>query len=368
MQVDVLIIGGGPAGSAVALTLLQQRPGLKVVMVEEGNYEQERVGESLPPTALDLLRTLGVASAFLRQGHLPAYGTCAAWGSEELYANEFIFQTNNQGWHLDRSGFDAFLAEEAQSCGASLLRNSKVKRWHNDGDQYTLHLQRGSETLNITTRFVVDASGRNAWWAKRQKTARIKADNLVGFCQFYHFPDQGVSDSYAMVEAWENGWWYSALLPGQRMIVVAMTDAPLAGCYALNSQEGWDVLLAKSQHTKNRLSGALPVGSQQVWAAASQRLEHTVGNRWLAVGDAAATLDPLSSQGIMHALHTGIFGGYAILDFFKGDHDGLKKYDRWMQETFATYLDTKASFYGEEQRWPHQPFWQKRHAVFLQNT
>ncbi len=368
MKVDVLIIGGGPAGSAVALTLLRDQPDLKVMIVEKGNYEQQRVGESLPPAALDLLYPLGIAPSFLQQPHLPAYGTAAAWGSDEVYANEFIFQTNNRGWHLDRSRFDAFMADEAQKKGAILFRRSKVLNYKEEGTHYHLTLQNETEPIGVKTRFLVDASGRCGWWAKRQKVGRIKEDRLIGFCRFFQLPKQVAKDSYALVESWENGWWYSALLPNQKMVVAVMTDAELSGQYQLKEEVGWNQLLAKSQYTSKRLSEAIPTGQLEVWPAATQRLNRASGNRWLAVGDAAATLDPLSSQGIMHALQTGIFGAYAILDFFRGKSGSLEKYDRWMRETYQEYLETKASFYEEEQRWPDHPFWQKRQRILFQNT
>ncbi|GJM35049.1 MAG: hypothetical protein DHS20C18_40500 [Saprospiraceae bacterium] len=359
-QYDVLIIGGGPAGTATALTLLRHQPELKVMIVETGNYQQQRVGESLPPLALDALRTLGVAESFLQQNHLPTYGTCAAWGSDELYANEFIFQLNNRGWHLDRCRFDAFLAEEAQDKGATLLCNSKVLNYDKQAEGYDLNIQYQNQPISLKARFLVDASGRNAWLAKREKVAKIRYDKLVGFCRFYYIGEDMPEDTYTLVEAWENGWWYSARLPNRQLIVAAMTDADLAGRYQLNTDKGWQQLLTRSTHTRSRLHTVTTIDQQQAWPAASQRLIRTIGIRWLAVGDAAATLDPLSSQGITNALRTGIFGAYAILDFFKGKSGSLEKYDRWMRESYEDYLETKAQFYSEEQRWPQHAFWKKR--------
>ena len=110
---DVVILGGGPAGAAAALSLRRHAPKLSVAIVEQSNYDAPRVGETLPPTVRGVLEQLGVWETFVGEGHVAAYGTCAAWGSDELYDNEFIYSPAGRGWHLDRSRFDRMLSREA---------------------------------------------------------------------------------------------------------------------------------------------------------------------------------------------------------------------------------------------------------------
>jgi 2-polyprenyl-6-methoxyphenol hydroxylase-like FAD-dependent oxidoreductase len=115
---DVAILGGGPAGMATALSLLKNDPTIQVVIVERSGYDQLRIGETLPPNARSLLEQLDVWPAFAQAGHLPAYGTSAAWGSSTLHANESFFSVHGNGWHLDRCAFDALLAQIARQRGA----------------------------------------------------------------------------------------------------------------------------------------------------------------------------------------------------------------------------------------------------------
>jgi flavin-dependent dehydrogenase len=89
------------------------------------------------------------------------------------------------------------------------------------------------------------------------------------------------------------------------------------------------------------------------------------GERWIAVGDAATTYDPLSSQGIFKALQSGILASYAICDFFKGTPGGLEKYEALIKQEFDDYLATRADYYGQERRWQASPFWQRRHEPQL---
>src|ERR1041384_1599234 len=124
---DVAIAGGGPGGSATAISLRDRAPSLSVVLIEVSSYERYRFGETLPPPARALLEHLRVWESFKHQHHLEAHGTSAAWGADQPHHNDFFFMPNNVGWHLDRAAFDAMLAAEARRRGASLILDTRVR-------------------------------------------------------------------------------------------------------------------------------------------------------------------------------------------------------------------------------------------------
>src|SRR4030095_11414104 len=103
---DVVVIGGGPAGTAVALALVTQ--GVSVLVVERSNYQQLRFGETLPPEIQPTLSRLGLWHGFLQAHHLRSVGIRSIWGSTEPYDQSFIFNPYNDGWHVDRRAFDEF--------------------------------------------------------------------------------------------------------------------------------------------------------------------------------------------------------------------------------------------------------------------
>jgi flavin-dependent dehydrogenase len=87
------------------------------------------------------------------------------------------------------------------------------------------------------------------------------------------------------------------------------------------------------------------------------------GDGWLAVGDAATTFDPLSSQGILKSLRSGVLASYAVADYFKGTQTGLVKYEALAAREFKDYMDSRADFYSRERRWDDAPFWLRRRGL-----
>ncbi|HWS89944.1 MAG TPA: tryptophan 7-halogenase [Pyrinomonadaceae bacterium] len=359
---DVLILGGGPAGAAAALSLRRHAPTLSVALVEQSSYDVPRVGETLPPTVRGVLEQLGVWEAFVGQGHVAAYGTCAAWGSDELYDNEFIYHPAGRGWHLDRSRFDRMLSREAEGRGVVTYSGYKFTDSRHNGGVWRIKAkaEQGREA-EIEASFVIDATGRRAAFARQREVRKVLMDELVGVSVTFGTDEaEPFADTYTLVEAWEEGWWYSALLPGGKVVVFCMSDADILKRRGLNSAAAWLGLLEQTRHTKGRVRHATPLGAPTVHAAQTQRLERLAGDAWLAAGDAATTFDPLSSQGILKSLRSGVLASYAVMDYLKGAPSGLEKYEALTAREFEDYLYARADFYGRERRWVDAPFWRRR--------
>ena len=359
---NVLIIGAGPAGAVLALRLRQFRPDLSILLVEKSNFQKQRIGETLHAEANKLLHSLGLWETFQGQGHVPMPETSAVWGSEERYEHENIFGTSGKSWHLDRNHFDEFLANKAETQGAILLKETKVLSWEKKELGYTFELENCNAKFQVAADFVVDASGRKSYFATQVGVSKIRLDNLTGVFRFYQFEkNAALQDGTTLVETWENGWWYSALLPDGRLVVACMSDGDVLKNYGVGTEDGWSALLAQSKHTLKRVESAQSHSAMSIWPAASQCLDRVIGDRWMAIGDAASTFDPLSSQGIYKAIRSGIFGAYAIADFFAGKPEGLTKFETFIREEYDTYLEQWLHHYNEEQRWKNQTFWKRRH-------
>ncbi|HEX4954248.1 MAG TPA: tryptophan 7-halogenase [Thermoanaerobaculia bacterium] len=359
---DVLVVGGGPAGLALVLALRRHGSPLSVLVVERTSYELPGIGETLSPGARTLLEHLGVWEGFAADGHLAAYGTSAAWGSPELATRDFLFTPFGTGWHLDRRRFDARLADAAEAAGAPLWRRSRVRRLGGDAaGGFGVEIDRDGRPERVSARFLVDATGKGAVLARHLGGDRRVLDRQVALAATVAFEAEPPVETSTMVEAVELGWWYSAPIPGQQLVVALVTDADLAREHGLAREAAWHGQLEAAPHTSRRLAGGRLVAPPRVVAAHSACLVRTVGEGWLAVGDAAACHDPLSSSGIVRALDSGIRGARAIhAALVLGDREALPAFDLEQGRAFDQYCATRAAYYQIEGRWPDGDLWRRR--------
>ena len=212
------------------------------------------------------------------------------------------------------------LAQAARQAGAHLYCGAQVTSCLPlAGDRWQVAFTSGIRRQHqLRATFLIDATGRAAVLARRQGANRLNADRLVGLAgvlaarpRASDGPENGC-DSCTLVEACADGWWYSALLPAGRLMAVYMTDADLLRRHREAWHAFWQARLQQTIHTQLRLRAFDLRAVPRVVAANSSRLDRVSGRGWLAVGDAAMAFDPLSSQGLVQALASGIRAGEAL--------------------------------------------------------
>jgi len=363
MFYDVAIIGGGPAGSAAGLSLMQLAPQARVVLFEASGYDTWRHGEVLSGQARGLLESLRCWEQLAGTGLLPCHGNRAAWGSAEPHDNEFIFSLHGSSWRLDRRRFDRTLCECARAAGVEVLTRARVTESSETADgAWSLGVPSG----RIQAGFVIDASGRHSCFASRRGAKRLAADHLAGVALTFEFPEHPAPlDNFTWIEAQVDGWWYSSIVPGGRAqvaVVAWMSDTDLIRQSRLHQRDQWLAKLASTALTRERVTHASPVGRPAVFSARSQRLSRFAGPRWAAAGDAAMAFDPLSSQGIFAALRTGKLAGFVACDYLQGKPPSHERYHKLLAAEYEGYLAARRLFYRMERRWAQSPFWQRRHG------
>ncbi len=359
----IAVVGGGPAGAITALVLARQ--GLPTVVLEALDEPADKVGECLPPTVNPLLAHLGLLDALHQDGHLRSHGNRSVWGSPQPIDHDFLSGLDGPGWHLDRSRFEGFLATAARAAGAHWRYGCRLQRCVSRGRGWLLEIRSKSGSSWLTADFVVDATGRSARVARTLGSRRIRDDRLVAATAVMSATSAALAcpDSFTLVEATPHGWWYSAALPTGRLAVAFLSDSDLIDRAAVRDPARWAAMLYQTDHTAARIrSGHYQLETQpRLVPAHSGRLIPAAGPKWLAVGDAAAAHDPLSSFGIGSAMGTGYHAAHAIAGVLAGRHNCLDDYTRLVERTYVQYLDRLSDHYHDERRWPDQPFWRRRH-------
>lgn len=358
---DVVIAGGGPAGCAAALTLV--RAGRTVLLADAGTGPS-KTGEALVSMGRLLLADLGVAEPVLGSGHLPCHGTLSAWGSAALHAVDSLHDPYGHGWHLDRPLFDRRLRAAARAAGAEVAEHTGVRRPVRQPDgtwRLALCDTSGTGERTVDTRWVVDATGRKAALAVRAGARRRTGDRLTALHVLLDPAPRAPADGRSLVESDQDGWWYTALLPSRHRLVAYFTDPDLPLAAARGAERFRDRLLATRHLSRHaRPHGLTTLRSPRRAPAHSAHLDRVHGAGWTAAGDAAAAFDPLSSQGILTALYTGLSAGEAVDARLRGDRAALAGYAAKVAAARAAYRHGHRAVHARETRWADRPFWARR--------
>jgi flavin-dependent dehydrogenase len=356
----VVIAGAGPAGSAAAIVLAGA--GVPVTVVAPRHAGGSGMIETLPSAAGTLLGELGVLQTFRGGGHTPVERTGSAWGEPGIAWRDGFAQPAGEGWFVDRARFDASLVDEATSRGATVVRGASVVGVERRGRRACEVVVRNADGAveRIPSSFVVDATGRAAVVARALGAERGRADRLG--CVFARWRGPGVGDARIVVETVEEGWWYGAVDDRGGTSVAFFSDADVLRSLRAARPPGWRRLLERTHHVAELIGTATP-DELLTRAAASECRLPAAGEGWAAAGDAAATLDPLTSAGVVSALRSGADVAGVVMRTLDGDDRATAEHDRNVRLRFARYLIDRGSYYSMEGRWPESPFWRRRRAV-----
>ena len=376
---DVVIIGAGPAGSATAITLASL--GRSVLLIDEQVSAKYKLGESLPPSSLDIVNHfLGDLESPDRKlfAFYNTAGNVSTWSDEQPDHTDFFFTAKGFGLCIDRLAFDQALRQRAADLGVSVQIGTSFElctRSSSPGINWNISLRNATKVEHHRARYLVDSSGRQAVVAKMLGIPiLVNEDKLFAYAQWFS-SDTEDGDCLSRIEAVPNGWWYTSRLPTcnnreNKRLVVFYSDRDLPDAKRAGHSEGFNGLLSESSQISPLLKALEYRASGQIRGAPanSQRLREFCGNAWMAVGDSAQAYDPLSSQGIEKALRTGSHAGHlvnyslsdeAVTSMGVGNRF-VQQYSQIQEQLWDAYLSQRNYYYGIQTRWSDQAFWQRR--------
>ena len=277
VRVQVAIIGDGPAGSTVALTLTKH--GIPVALVGKANRSFVNVGESLPPNIKPLLQSLGLWQQFLEDKHLPSYGNLYIWGDSLIQNNDFIFNPYGYGWHLDRFKFDMMLVDAASKEGAHYIKSHSITLDKIHDNHWRIRITTGDGHVEyIEANMLVDATGRLGYVSRKQGIPRLVYDCLIGITAILH-SEYSNSDYMTLIESVKDGWWYSARISEHSRIAVFFTHGNLPVAKYAQTTLGWKKLLKDTFQIRNSIESTHYNLTTQPYAVAanSSKLKNVIG-------------------------------------------------------------------------------------------
>ena len=317
---DVAVIGGGPSGSTAAALLAGR--GYKVIALEKEHHPRFHIGESLLPMNLPLFERLGVLNKVRAMGVFKAGADFEA--DNERGYNTFAFaralgDSPPHAYQVWRQDFDQMLYRHARECGADAREGHEVRALEQNGPRESRLDVRTDDGrgYRIQARYVVDASGRDAFLSARKKLRR-RNDQHQSAAIFGHFRGagrrSGEDAGNISIYAFEHGWMWMIPLPGDVMSVGAVCRPGYLKQRKGRTLEFLLDTLKRSAALWRRIEHAELIGNEvRVTGNYSYDSARMGGPGWVLVGDAFAFLDPVFSSGVYLAM-TGAEQAAAVVD------------------------------------------------------
>jgi 2-polyprenyl-6-methoxyphenol hydroxylase-like FAD-dependent oxidoreductase len=340
---DVLIVGGGPGGSSAATFL--SRGGLRVAVAEREAFPRFHVGESLLPANVPVLERLGVLDAVKARGFLVKYG--AYFHDQSMDLDFQFFFREGKAWppytfEVPRAEFDQILLDHAaRQPNVTLLQPTTVEGVAFDADGVTVSVSDGAGPREIRARFLVDASGRDAFIASRHGRRR-PIEGLGKVALFAHFRGgrRWPGRELGNIRIWifEPGWfWYIPFHNGTTSVGCVLHARTVQGREG-NLEQLYDSLVAQCHGLAEALEGAPRITPVHSAANFAYRTEPAVGDRHVCVGDAIAFVDPIFSSGVYIATQSAELAAAEILKAFREDRFEARRF-RGYQRTIRKGME-----------------------------
>jgi flavin-dependent dehydrogenase len=332
-QTDVIIIGGGPSGSSAATHLA--RAGINVVVLEKTNFPRHQIGESLIPHFWKFTDTLGVSKTIEREGFITKAGGISAWKGKTKKILFSDFGYTRAGLHVERDIFDQLLLKHAQCLGAQVFQSMTVTRvdFRQNKTPIIVCVDVHKIIHKIQCRYVIDATGSQSLLARQLGHRKIISPEKNFLAIWGYFSDSrypGVDarshtrqsltkiSPVTFVMSYKEGWLWHIILRNKASVGLIVHSKHTKNKNKQQREDFFKDCCQSLPYIKDLLQPAHfidgSIGHRSDYSCYSRK---TCGENYYCIGDAAAFVDPIFSQGVQNAFYNGALASLAIKESFK---------------------------------------------------
>ena len=320
---DVVIIGGGPAGSALGCYL--SLAGISNLILEKSSHPRPHVGESLVPATTRVFKEIGFLETMESEGFVKKFG--ASWHSPApesefaIWFKEFPQPGVDQDYtyHVDRSRFDQLLFQRARQLGSDVQEGVGVREvLFEDGRASGVLCSREGSNFRVSARVVVDASGRSGVVGNQ---LRLRKNDPI-FNQFtvhswFEGVERGTGATADFIHIYflpvKRGWAWQIPITSKVTSVGIVAEREVFRDSKGRIEEWFLEMTGLSPDLASAMQGAESVTPFRSEADYSYSMDQFVGDGFLMVGDAARFVDPIFSSGVSVACYSAKFASAEIV-------------------------------------------------------
>jgi len=342
MNTDVVIVGGGV--SALILSILLKEKNIDHLVLNRVEKRKTlELPETIPPSALALLESLNLLELFEKSSS-KTFGYHSIWNSAVVTTDNF-FNHNPYKYGL-KLNKRKLLSDLEELVTDQVIEFNNLLEIDRSDEEVTVKIESDNTLQTITSRVIVDATGRNRAVLKHLGVGDESFGNQVALsCHLPYFKHSQLIHP-VFVESFENGWGIVSSLNEQINGITLYTEKGSPLIPQLKDSRNWKEVLSNTQLLKDFLPDDLAckiVGGK----ANSSRAAQIAGSNWLAIGDAAIAFDPLSSHGNSNAIYCANFASNTIESYLINDTDpSFKNYEDTICQVFNEYLKQKTKLYN----------------------
>ena len=349
MECDILIIGGGPAGSTAAALLAER--GRDVVLLEQAEHPRFHIGESLLPLNMPVLKRLGVADAVTSVGMFKPGAEFVDDTTGQRSAFRFrdsLNKANTVAYQVPRAPFDEILFNNARVKGASAYERTRVTDvlLPEGGARAWVTAEKDGVPCAYAPRYIMDATGRETLLASKLKLKRSNKRNSTAAI-YAHWRgvrmqmDMADDPGFITVHLVEDGWFWMIPLPDEVMSIGFVGNSGVFKNRGMTAEQLYMERLTGSPTIAGRMVGAERVSEIHGAGNYSYRATRAWGEGYMMVGDAFAFLDPVFSSGVLLAMTSAELAA-DVADTWLDNPARARVMARQMERTLCNAMDSLA--------------------------